>query len=54
MPYDYTVEATNRFEELDLIVRVPSDLRMEVHNFVQEVVIKTIPKEKMQKGKTAV
>ena len=46
MPYDYTVEATNRFEELDLIVRVPSDLRMEVHNFVQEVVIKTIPKKK--------
>ena len=45
IPYDYTVEVTNRFKGLDQIVRVPSDLRMEVHNFVQEVVIKTIPKK---------
>ena len=49
MPYDYTVEATNRFEELDLIVRVPSDLRMEVHDVVQETGIKTIPKKKKWK-----
>ena len=29
--YDYTVEVTNRFRELDLIVRVPEELWMEVH-----------------------
>ena len=44
--YDYIVEVTNRFKALDLIDRVPEELWMEVHNIVQEVVIKTIPKEK--------
>ena len=29
--YDYTVEVTNRFKELDLIDRVPEELWMEVH-----------------------
>ena len=28
---------------------MPEELRMEVHNFVQEVVIKTIPKKKQSK-----
>ena len=28
---------------------MPEELRMEVHNFVQEVVIKTIPKKKKSK-----
>ena len=37
---------TNRFKGLDLIDRVPEELWMEVHNIVQEAVIKTIPKEK--------
>ena len=37
---------TNRFKGLDLIDRVPKELWMEVHNIVQEVVIRTIPKEK--------
>ena len=37
---------TNRFEGLDLIDRVPDELWTEVHNIVQEVVIKTIPKKK--------
>ena len=37
---------TNRFKGLALINRVPEELWMEVHNIVQEVVIKTIPKEK--------
>ena len=46
IPYDYTVEVTNRFEGLDLIDRVPDELWTEVHNIVQEVVIKTIPKKK--------
>ena len=44
--YDYTVEVTNRFKELDLIDRVPEELWMEVHDTVQEAVFKTIPKKK--------
>ena len=40
------MEVTNRFKGLDLIDRVPKELWMEVHNIVQEVVIRTIPKEK--------
>ena len=46
IPYDYTVEVTNRFKGLDLIDRVPEELWVEVHNIVQEAVIKTIPKKK--------
>ena len=46
IPYDYTVEVTNRFKGLDLIDRVPDELWMEVHDTVQEAVIKTIPKKK--------
>ena len=46
IPYNYTVEVTNRFKELDLIDRVPEELWMEVRNIVQEAVIKTIPKKK--------
>ena len=42
--YDYTVEVRNRFNRLDLIVRVPEELWMEVHNIVQEAVTKTMPK----------
>ena len=37
---------TNGFKGLDLIDRVPEKLWMEVCNTVQEVVTKTIPKEK--------
>ena len=36
----------NRFTGLDLVDRVPEELWMEVHNIVQEVVTKTIPKKK--------
>ena len=46
IPYDYTVEVTNRLKGLDLIVRVPDELWTEVHDIVQEAVIKTIPKTK--------
>ena len=46
IPYDYTVEVTTRFKGQHLIDRVPEELWMEVHNSVQEVVIKTISKEK--------
>ena len=45
IPYDYTVEVTNRFKGLDLI-RVPEELWMQVCDTVQEAVIKTIPKKK--------
>ena len=34
IPYDYTVEVTNRFKGLDLVDRVPKELWMEVHNIV--------------------
>jgi len=44
--YDYTVEVRNRFKELDLIDRVPKELWTEVHDIVQEAVIKTTPKKK--------
>ena len=46
IPYDYTAEVTNRFKGLDLIDWVPEELWMEVHDIVQEAVIKTIPKKK--------
>ena len=37
---------TNRFKGLDLIDRVPEELWTEIHDIVQEAVIKTIPKKK--------
>ena len=37
---------TNRFKGLDLIDRVPEELYTEVHDVVQEEVIKTMPKKK--------
>ena len=46
IPYDYTVEMTNRFKRLDLIDREPEELWTEVHDIVQEAVMKTIPKER--------
>ena len=44
--YNYTVQVRNRFKGLDLIDREPEELWMEVHDIVQEAVIKTIPKKK--------
>ena len=35
IPYDYTVEARNRFKGLDLIDRVPDELWNEVHDIVR-------------------
>jgi len=46
IPYDYTVEVTNRFKGLDLIDRVPEELWTEIHDTEQEAGIKTIPKKK--------
>ena len=46
IPYDYTVEVRNRFKGLDLIDRVPDELRNELRDIVQKTGIKTIHMEK--------
>ena len=46
IPYDYTVEVTNRFKELDLMERVTEKLWTNIHDIIQEAGIKTIPKKK--------
>ena len=53
IPYDYTLEVTNRFKGLDLIHRVSEELWTEVHNIIQEMVTKPQEKE-MQDGKVVV
>ena len=40
---------TNRFKGLDLIERMPEELWTEVHDIVQEAVIKTITRKKKYK-----
>ena len=50
IPYNYTVEVTNRFKGLDLIDRVPEELWTEVHDIIQEAVAKPIPKRKKCKS----
>ena len=49
IPYDNTVKVTNRFKRLDLRDRVPEELWMEVHDIVQEAVIKTIPRKRNER-----
>ena len=44
IPYDYTVEVTNRFKGLDLIDGVPEELWIEVHDSDQDH-----PQEKQMK-----
>ena len=44
--YDYTMKAMNTFKGIDLVDRVPENRWMEVHNIVQELIIKTISKKK--------
>ena len=46
IPYDYTVEAKNRFKGLDLIDRVPDELWNEVRDIVQKTGINIILMEK--------
>ena len=46
IPYDYTVQVTKRFKDIDLIDKVPEELWTEVCDIVQEKGIKTIPTEK--------
>ena len=49
--YNYTVEVRNRFKGLDLLDRVPDELWMDIHDTVQEAMIKTIPRKKKWKKK---
>ena len=46
IPYDYTMEVTNRFKGLDPIARVSEEQWTEVPDIVQEAVIKTNSKKK--------
>ena len=39
------MEVTDRFKGLDLIERVPEEVWTEIHDIVQEAVLKTIPKK---------
>ena len=44
------MEVRHRFNRLDLIDTVPEELWTEIHDIVQEEVIKTIPKKKKCKN----
>ena len=46
IPYDYTVEVTNRFKGLGLVTRVPDELWTKVRDILEETGIKTVPKKK--------
>ena len=49
IPYEFAVKVTDRFKGLDLEDNVPSELWTDIHNIVQEVANKTIPKKKKSK-----
>ena len=49
VPYDYTVEVTNRFKGLDLINRMPEELWMEVHDIVQRQGSRPSPRKRNAK-----
>ena len=42
----YPMEVTNRFKGLYVVHRVPEELWMEVHDILQQVLTKTMPKKK--------
>ena len=54
LPYDYTVDVTNRFKVLDLIDRVPDELWMEFHDLVQDRDQDHPEEKEMLKSKMAV
>ena len=54
IPYDYTVEMTNRFKGLDLIDRVPDELWTEVRDIVRIQQANHPQEKEMKKGKMAV
>ena len=45
IPYNYTVEVTNRFRGLDLIDKVPEEPWMEICDIVQEARIRPSPRK---------
>ena len=51
IPYEYIVEARNRYTGLDLIDREPDELWTEVCDIGQQTGIKTIPKGKKKNAK---
>ena len=48
IPYNYTLEVTDRFKGLDLVDRMPEELWTEVCNTVQEVVTNHSQEKEMQ------
>ena len=55
IPYDYTVEVTNRVKGLELTDTVTEELWTEVPNTAQQAMIKTISKKKkLQDGKMVI
>ena len=54
IPYDHTVEVTNRFKGLDLIDRGPEELWMEVHDTIGGSDPDHYQEKEMQKGKMVV
>ena len=54
IPYNYTVEVTNRFKGLDLIDRVPEELWTEVHNTIGSSDQNHPKGKKTQEGKVIV
>ena len=50
IPYDYIMEVRNIFKGLDLIDRVPDELRTKVCDIVQETRIKIIPRKNKAKN----
>ena len=46
IPYNCTVEMTNKFKGLELVDRMPQELWMQICYNVQEAVTKTTPKKK--------
>ena len=49
IPYDYTVEVTNRFKGLDLIDRVPDELWTEVHDIYRKQGSRSSPRKTNKK-----
>ena len=54
IPYNYTVEVTNRLKRLDLITGVPEELWMEAHDITGGSDQDHPQKKEMQKGKIVV
>ena len=54
IPYNYTVEVTNRFKGLDLVDVIPEELWMEVCNIIREVDQNHPQENEMQEGKMVV